>query len=55
MPARREVEKRKPLADQFAELIADLVPKGHVYTGAQRGKFDSLYRQLSDIDERKQR
>lgn len=53
-PAKRKPEA-KPLADQFAELIADLVPTGHIYTGAQRAKFDRLYRQLSEIDERKTR
>jgi hypothetical protein len=41
------------LADQFAELIEVLVPKGHVYTPAQRAKFDSLYRELSKIDEKR--
>ena len=43
----------KPLADQLAELVNLLVPKDHVYTGAQRGKFDSLYRELSKIDEKR--
>jgi hypothetical protein len=49
----RRIAAQKPLADQFAELIADLVPKGHIYTGAQRAKFDSLYRELSKIDEKR--
>jgi hypothetical protein len=49
---RREAVQ-KPLADQLAELINILVPEGHIYTGAQRGKFDSLYRELSKIDEKR--
>lgn len=46
-------KQQKALADQFAELIEVLVPKGHVYTPAQRAKFDSLYRELSKIDEKR--
>lgn len=55
MKLARALPPAKPLADQFAELIADIVPNGHIYTPAQRAKFDRLYRQLSEIDERKQR
>jgi hypothetical protein len=49
---RRKAEQ-KPLADQLAELVNLLVPAGHIYTGAQRGKFDSLYRELSKLDEKR--
>jgi hypothetical protein len=49
----KRVAEQKPLADQLAELVDILVPAGHVYTSAQRGKFDALYRELSKIDERK--
>lgn len=53
--ADRRLAAQKRLADQFAELIASLVPDGHIYTPSQRGKFDALYRELSKIDERKDR
>lgn len=49
--AARRATAQKPLADSFTELIADLVPEGHVYTPSQRARFDALYRELSRIDE----
>lgn len=49
----RRVAAQKKLADQLAELIASLVPKDHIYTPVQRAKFDSLYRELSKIDEKR--
>ena len=47
----RRICEQKPLAEQYAELITELVPKGHVYTPSQRARFDALYRELSKIDE----
>lgn len=47
----RPESRSKPLADQFAELVTDLVPEGFVWPPSLRAKFDYLYRELSRIDE----